>query len=280
MAKKTQTCKRCSASFGIVGTQCPKCGFWNHAGTTMGPDETILLSEVTEDEFSAIPSGPWDPCFSDKGGIVKTGVTLLAGAPGGGKSTMALQLADCIAESQKREVFLVGTEEAVKQIRARAIRLRLKNLHLIRVMPMGSGADLGEALLVKKSDGTYRSCAFIIDSLNGLCGEDQQAAVELATAAKDYAVRLDAPCILIGHVNKGEDFSGKMGLQHVVDTTITLFPSFDEYREMTTVKNRFGPAAVVVPLLMTKHRGLVATKFDEVPEDKDGEYDLENEDEA
>lgn len=275
MAKKTQNCKRCGISFGTMGSQCPKCGFWNHAGAMIGEDETILLSDATkEDEYVAVQSGPWDPCFSDRNGIVKGGVTLLAGAPGGGKSTIALQLANAIAKSQQREVFLVGAEEKVRDIRARAIRLRLDCLHLIRVMPMGSSADLGEALLMKK-DGIYRTCAFVIDSINGICGDDQPAQVEMATAAKDYADKLDAPAILIGHINKDEDFAGKMALQHVVDTTITLFPTYEEYRELITVKNRFGPSNVRVPLLMTEF-GLIASDDED---DDDGIDEDEDEDE-
>ncbi len=259
MAKKTQDCKRCGANFGLGGTQCPKCMFWNHDGTVIGKDETVLLSDVTSDKFDVIPTGIWDPAFSDQDGthgLVKTGLYLLAGPPGAGKSTLAMQICGAIAKSQNREVYYVGAEEAVKVYNARAVRTGVTSRKLIRMYPMGASEDLGQSII------RYKPCFIVIDSINGLCGDDHAAACELATHAKGYANQLDCPVLLLGHVNKEEDFAGAMGLQHIVDATMKIEKTYEEYRMLSVVKSRFGPSNVEVQLLMTKSEGLIESDDD------------------
>lgn len=279
MAKKTQECKRCGANFGLGGTQCPKCMFWNHDGASIGKDETVLLSEVVSDEFDAIKTGIWDPAFScqdsdgqctdgqhspnGKHGPVKTGLYLLAGPPGAGKSTLAMQLCGAIATVMKQEVYYVGAEESVKVYNARAVRTGVTARKLIRMYPMGASEDLGQSIL------RYKPCFIVIDSINGLCGDDHAAACELATNAKGYANQLDCPVLLLGHVNKEEDFAGAMGLQHIVDATMKIEKTYEEYRMLSVVKSRFGPSNINIQLLMTKGQGLIES--DDDMDDFDGD---------
>ena len=201
--------------------------------------------------LTRIQSGPWDKCFG--GGIVTTSVTIIGGCPAAGKSTMALQLSNRIAEVTNREIIYVGTEESVQEIKSRAIRLQLTCMHLIRIHPMGSSADLGSILTSRKPS------AIILDSLPGLTS-DPEIAVELCKRFKDYAVELNAPVIIIDHVTKGDDFAGLMQLQHAVDTLLSLFPNENGMRELATVKNRFGPANISVKLGMAE-RGLTNSRI-------------------
>lgn len=254
-------CVFCEARLPYDRYRCSKCGKWN-APTTSQNDETVLLSDVEAKPVTRIQTGPWDPCFGGSEapfGLVVASVTLIGGAPGAGKSTMSLQLADCIAGAMEREVLYVATEETAEQIKDRGMRLELKHQNRLRLTRMGSAGDLGDILLERKP------CAIIVDSLSGLTSDPDMAA-EVAKRFKGYAGELTAPVILIDHINKEGDFAGLMKLQHNVDTTLALFPDDDQVRELTTIKNRFGPDGVEVRLEMTS-RGLIPALEDE----EDGE---------
>jgi len=169
---------------------------------------------------------------------------------------MALQLSDKICQITKKEIIYIGTEETAQQIKARASRLGVINMDRIRIFPMGANSDLGGILLSRKP------CAVILDSLPGLTNDPEQA-VELCKRFKEYAVELNAPIIIIDHVTKDDDFAGLMQLQHAVDTTITIFPDKHGTRQMTTIKNRFGPANFSIEMEMTEKGLIEGEEFDE-----------------
>lgn len=267
LKKEFLTCSRCQVQFPNDRAQCPSCLFWNTGLTTnLSDDDTVLLSDVSSNPVERIATGPWDICWgtnsdNKKSGIANTSVTLLGGAPGAGKSTLSLQLADRICASMKREIIYICAEEDNDAVAARARRLRLSHLDRIRVVPMGSRAELGAVFL------RHKPCAIIADSLPGITS-DMDAAVEYCVRIKDYCVKLKAPAIIIDHVTKDQELAGLMALQHAVDTTL-LFRKYedDPVRELITVKNRFGMADVSVSLAMTE-TGLVL------------HHDLDDEDET
>lgn len=272
--KLHQHCARCGARFDGDLSRCISCGHWNigNEQRAANVDETVLLSDVTGASIERILTGyAWDRCFGGiKEGLdvvgkgIALGTTiLLGGVAGAGKSTLALQLSDIIASEKKREVFYVAAEESAAQIKDRALRLNLQSSACIRLVPMGAQVDLGATLLARKP------VAVIVDSLPGFV-ETPDEAVELCKSLKHVAVQLNAPILIIDHINKQDDFAGFEKLKHEVDTTISLFTTGDgERREMTTHKNRFGMANVTVGLLMTE-RGLVDSFVeDEEEEDED-----------
>ena len=59
------------------------------------------------------------------GGITQGSVTLISGAPGIGKSTLLIQIAECLSQTQN--TLYVSGEESLNQIGNRAKRLNLKN---------------------------------------------------------------------------------------------------------------------------------------------------------
>jgi DNA repair protein RadA/Sms len=217
-----------------------------------------------------IPTGPWDPCFGieidedgkEHIGIVSNSSTLIGGAPGAGKSTLALQLCGAIVDSTGREVLYIATEEATSPIRARALRLGIRHVDRIRMIPIGVDADLGAIMRNRKP------AAFVIDSLSNAF-PDTRDQVEFCKAIKKYCVELDSPALIIDHVNKDVDFAGLMDLQHEVDTTLlfTVYEDEDELRELKTVKTRNGPCAKRFFNMTAK--GLVYTDPDEEVEDED-----------
>jgi len=265
-----RACYRCGAKFPEAKSMCPRCKAINLPQQS-NQDDSVLLSEVSDQDFRRIQIGmpSIDKVFG--GGIVTTSVTLLGGNPGAGKSTLSVQLADIIAglsiteklgKTSGREVVYVATEETAPQIKNRAQRLDLNYLTKIRILPMGSRADLGDVLM------HYKPCAIFVDSMAGLVA-DPDAAVETTKRFKEYAEALDAPVILVDHVTKSDDFAGLMSKQHAPDTLLTLYApdASSEVRELTPLKNRFGLANFQVYLMMTAG-GLMEIEEEEDEEDE------------
>jgi len=272
--KEQNTCQRCQYKFPLSRTQCPSCGYWNiEQAFDTSKDGTVLLSDAEVVPVKRLVTGPWDPCWGAEvetdgehvHGIVQSSVTLLGGAPGAGKSTLSLQLADSIAGLTGKEVLYISAEEANAQIRSRADRLKLKNTRLIRLRPIGAGGDIGDIMTHRKP------VAIIADSLPKIC-PDMADAVIFAERIKDYTIALNAPAIIIDHVTKEEEFAGLQALQHAVDTTLlfTVYP--DEVRELRTVKNRNGPSGIRTHFTM-EEAGLQVFSLDADDEDEDGDDD-------
>lgn len=267
--KATRPCRRCDHPFDVEKMQCPSCKHMNvELSYNPTDDGTVLLSDASVQDVTRLQTGPWDKCwghhFTPQGkevfGIVNCSVTLLGGAPGAGKSTLALMLADTTAGATQRESLYISAEEHVEQIKARAKRLGLKNLHLIRIASIGQVQNLAPIL------EHYKPCSIIGDSVPKIA-PDMNDAVQFAETIKEWTDTLKAPAFLIDHVTKEEEFAGLQALQHAVDTTLLFTVYEDEVRELRTVKNRNGPSGVKVLFEMTE-RGLVE-HFDEDDEDED-----------
>jgi len=274
-----QACRRCKDSFSIDKSKCPSCGFWNMTIVSdPNEDKTVLLSDTDGMVVSRISTGPWDNCwgfhFDDHGvksiGMVTTSVTLLGGVPGAGKSTLALQMANCIAKSTAREVLYISAEESNAEIRSRAKRLKLDSQNLIRLIPIGVPVELGGIMMHRKP------VALIADSLPKIA-PDPADAVSFCEKLKAYAIELNCPVIIIDHVTKEEEFAGMMALQHAVDTTLLFTVYGDEVRELKTVKNRNGPSGTKVFLNMTE-LGLMHRDPSEDEEDQDEDEDEDEDD--
>jgi DNA repair protein RadA/Sms len=238
---------QCSCGFNVPADRlkCPKCKCWVNDSKPaavqqalpdgVAPDGTVLLSKVTSAEASRVQVGPWNPIWG--GGIVTTSTTLLGGTPGAGKSTLLLEICSIIAAAYApREILYVASEECLPEVRLRADRLEIPNQDQFRMVPAMKGVDnLAQIFL------TYRPAVIVLDSLQGLAGDDHVMQLQLCKVTKEYAIEIGSPVIIISHVNKGGDLSGFNDLQHEVDTTLVLTGEGDSLREFNVKKNRFGP---------------------------------------
>ena len=253
----------CGAPLEKGREKCAECGQWQQAPTVRSPFETVRLSEAPDDEIDRISVDGFDPAFG--GGLVRGLVYLLGGTPGGGKSTMALQLVRAIAGPGMRgDILYVAAEEKGNRIKARAKRLFPSvgvegNIVLLNAMGKGPvfAKELGPWILSYDKPLS----AIIVDSLSGLVSRDMLLAVEIAKAMQTFvSVPRNIPVIVLDHVNKEEEMAGFMALQHEVDWTGTLFPvGGGQKRRLETLKNREGPAPVTLDLMMTP-QGLIAVK--------------------
>jgi predicted ATP-dependent serine protease len=179
--------------------------------------------------------------------------------PGAGKSTLIQQMTVAYLKAMPvGEGMYIASEEALPALKERGDRLNVDVQDRIRLVDAMTGvADIGAILLSRKP------IFIMIDSLNGIVGDDMAMSVELCRVLKKYSTVLQAPCIAVSHFNKDLDFAGLMALQHEVDALVTL--DVDEgtgVRILEARKNRTGKTFVPVPFTMTEH-GLVLFEEEE-----------------
>lgn len=194
--------------------------------------------------------GPFNHCWG--GGLTVGSVTMLGGLPGAGKSTLVLQMADLIAmiTPKERPVIYIAGEEQLESIKERADRLLIQLQDRIGMIAAMGGVEVGP-ILVK-----YKPAAVILDSLQGMFGEDAGMCIEVLRVLKKNAMILKAPIIVLSHVTKDGDYAGLMTYQHDVDTLIFLTPEEDDGQRILSVrKNRHGRAFIDSIFDMTE-RGL------------------------
>ncbi|TMW62192.1 hypothetical protein Poli38472_009685 [Pythium oligandrum] len=202
------------------------------------------------------------------GGLVAGSLTLLAGNPGVGKSTLALQIANMLAQTQTvastphaRHVLYVSGEESVLQVKMRAERLGAISDELF----VGSETNIDTIIqMIENRDKEHHehSRAFdavVIDSIQTIYAEDIPSPAGTVNQVKECTLRLlrlakqrNIPVILIGHVTKSGDIAGPKVLEHIVDTVVQLEGDPQSARRfLRCQKNRFGNTSEVGVFNMT-----------------------------
>ena len=173
------------------------------------------------------------------GGLVVGSAVLISGEPGIGKSTLLIQISDCIGKT--RRVMYVSGEESGSQIKMRADRLGLRgdNLYLLtennldkifkeidRVKP--------EILIVDSIQTMYTDS---VSSSPGSVTQVKESALSLINKAKSEGISV----IMVGHVNKEGGIAGPKVLEHMVDAVLYFEGDRRQtYRIIRAIKNRFG----------------------------------------
>ncbi len=179
-------------------------------------------------------------------GIVRGSVTLFAGEPGIGKSTLLTQLIGKIGG------LYVAGEESANQI-----NLRVKRLGLLAdkfdVFESNSVEEIEEYL--GRVNNLYK--IVVVDSIQvigcesvgpglrqgyggqvGSVGQIKESAFRLIQLAKKTGVAM----FIVGHVTKDGDIAGPKLLEHMVDTVLYFEGEKNgDLRILRTTKNRFGP---------------------------------------
>lgn len=253
MAKKDSVqyvCTNCGAASATWSGRCYSCGEWNTleeqlqvsigqaktGGTVLKP-QTVTGSLAKDHKRLLSGISEIDNVFG--GGIVTGSVSLVAGQPGIGKSTLLLQMAYELAKNYK--VLYVSGEESAHQIGLRAERLGVvgKNLQLatsnsaddIASTIMSSGYDL----VVVDSIQTMSVSA--IASAAGNVSQITNSTALLTLAAKQANTAL----LLVGHVTKEGSIAGPKVLEHVVDVVLQLEGDrYGGFKLLRAIKNRYG----------------------------------------
>ena len=254
--KARYVCQACGSEQSRWQGQCPDCAEWNtlvqeSSAPTVFSQKHDLASGGRRVELVglnaavALPerlsSGVAEFDRAIGGGLVPGSAMLLAGDPGIGKSTLLLQVAAAVAKSGRGSVYVSG-EEAVDQVRLRALRLglggapvQLASVTSVRDILTTLKAGPAPALLVIDSVQTMHSD--LIEGAPGTVSQVRASAQELIRYAKEYGSVL----ILVGHVTKDGSIAGPRVLEHMVDAVLGFEGERShQYRILRAVKNRFG----------------------------------------
>jgi DNA repair protein RadA/Sms len=259
-ARSQYRCSECRHVTAKWVGRCPDCGTW---GTV---DEVAVLAAVNGSPVrrAVAPTSPAVPISSidlgntrhlhtgiselDRvlgGGLVPGSVTLLAGDPGVGKSTLLLEVAHRWARAGRRALYLSG-EESAGQIRMRAERTGCTHDEVYLAaesdlqMALGHIDEVRPSLVVVDSVQTMSTTE--ADGVTG--GVTQVRAVTTAlTMTAKTSLSPGVAMILVGHVTKDGAIAGPRSLEHLVDVVL----HFEGDRTSTLrivrgVKNRFGAA--------------------------------------
>jgi len=264
-------CQNCGAVNQRWQGRCDACGGWNtiaeeSAASGIGARATHArkgrvfgLSSLIEKEHPAAPRITTGIAELDRvtgGGFVPGSVILLGGEPGIGKSTLVIQACAALAAKDRRVVYISG-EEAVDQVRLRALRLGLV------AAPVELAAETGVEDIVATLSHGKRPSLVVIDSIQtmwteliestpGTVGQVRGAAQALIRFAKTTG----AAVILVGHVTKDGQIAGPRVVEHMVDAVISFEGEGGRnFRILRAVKNRFGPTDEIGVFEMTG-RGL------------------------
>ena len=265
-AKTKFVCQQCGVSFPKWAGRCENCGAWNSLLETtpesVGKSAVSRSSgrkinaerirDVKVDQVSKrIDTGIADLNQVLGGGLMPGGVTLIAGQPGIGKSTILMQLASFISKSQK--VLYASGEESASQVKLRAERLGATGSDNLYLTATTSADDVATTI----SSGDYQLA--IVDSMQTMAMAEVSSApgtVSQITNSANIIIRAakaaNTSVILVGHITKEGSIAGPKVLEHLVDVVLSFEGDrYGGFKMIRAVKNRYGSTSEVAIFDMT-----------------------------
>ena len=198
------------------------------------------ISDIKADD----KAGRYQTGFSDLdivlgGGLLPGGVTLLAGQPGIGKSTLLLQLVAHV--SNNLSVLYVSGEESASQVSLRSKRLGVGGASLSFVAST-SADDIAATIRT----GQYK--LVVVDSIQTLALNEITSApgtVSQITNSSNAIIRAakttETAVVLVGHVTKEGSIAGPKVLEHLVDVVLQFEGDrYGGFKVVRAIKNRYG----------------------------------------
>ena len=275
-ARQQFVCQGCGANYTKWTGRCENCGEWNtlveQAPLSTGKSAVArsagsgrVLSAQTldaidaEDSLARLATGFEDLDTVLGGGILPGGVTLLAGQPGIGKSTLLLQVTAKISETFP--VLYASGEESAHQVKLRAERLGASKSDQLGFVASTSADDIAATI----RSGKYQ--LVVIDSIQTLSLDEITSApgtVSQITNSSNVIIRAaketGAAVVLVGHVTKEGSIAGPKVLEHLVDVVLQFEGDrYGGFKVVRAVKNRYGSTAEAAIFEMAE-RGLEVVK--------------------
>ena len=251
-------CQQCGAAYAKWVGQCANCKAWNSLVEQLVVDEAASKSALAKGKASGkkldfvklnevVPSDAKARLlteFSDLnnvlgGGILQGSVSLLAGQPGIGKSTLLMQI--CAEIAKTKNVLYVSGEESAGQVKLRAVRLGAKSEKL-NFASSTSSNDIAKTIETGDFD------LVIVDSIQTLAMDEISSApgtVSQVTNSGNLIIRAakatDTAVIIVGHVTKDGTLAGPKVLEHLVDVVLNFEGDrYGGFKTVRAIKNRFG----------------------------------------
>ncbi len=269
--KTIHVCQNCGAQSPKWVGRCAECGAWNSyveeyiraespkttaQGRISDSAKPIRLIDVSVDREDRYTTGIRELDNVLGGGVVRGSLVLVGGDPGIGKSTMLIQMADRIAITKKKVLYVSG-EESVKQTKLRADRTGVTSDSLYIISENDLEAIMNTVDILKPD-------VLIVDSIQTMFRSDIQSAPgsvsqvrECTASLMKTAKREGLSTFIVGHVTKSGAIAGPKVLEHMVDTVLYFEGErFNTYRLLRSVKNRFGSTNEIGVFEMT-NQGLI-----------------------
>lgn len=259
MKVKSQfVCQQCGTVYAKWVGQCANCNAWNSLVEQVAEPETtrktalakgqasgkkldfVKISTITPSDAKArLKTGFNDLDTVLGGGILKGSVSLLAGQPGMGKSTILMQI--CAEIAKTHEVLYVSGEESAGQVKLRAVRLGADSDKL-SFAASTSANDIAKTIEGGEFDFV------VVDSIQTLAMEEISSApgtVSQVTNSGNLIIRAaknsDTAVVIVGHVTKDGTLAGPKILEHLVDVVLNFEGDrYGGFKTVRAVKNRFG----------------------------------------
>ena len=258
MKNKSQfVCQQCGAVYTKWVGQCSNCGTWNSLiEQTLENDDKKLTIEkakssgkkldfvklktiVPSDAKARLKTNFRDLDMVLGGGILMGSVSLLAGQPGIGKSTLLMQI--CARIAKEHDVLYISGEESAGQVKLRAVRLGADSDRL-NFAASTSGNDIAKTIESGEFD------LVIVDSIQTLAIDEISSApgtVSQVTNCGNLIIRAakatDTAVVIVGHVTKEGTLAGPKVLEHLVDVVLNFEGDrYGGFKTVRAVKNRFG----------------------------------------
>lgn len=258
-------CNNCGAAFAKWSGRCSNCGEWNTLNEQVDTKtaekqsaksgQLLKTTPITKFKLTSkhqrLNTGLSEVDLVLGGGLVPASVSLLAGEPGIGKSTLLTQLAAAVAKQHK--VLFVSAEESTEQIYARSQRLKAGSENFL-LASSTSTDDIIRSL----HEGEYS--LVIVDSIQTVSTELAPAApgspsqISLSAQLLIRAAKLtNTALILVGHVTKEGNIAGPKLLEHLVDVVLNLEGDrYGGFKLLRGVKNRYGSTNEIGVFEMTE----------------------------
>ena len=262
MAKNNQQwlCSDCGEVFGKWSGQCPSCHAWNTIREFHEPKITTGKTDVSKGvdlvsklQTSSVQTSNVQERIKSNisevdrvlgGGFFPGTLALFGGAPGVGKSTLALQIFLEVDDAQ----YFSG-EESIEQVMHRAERLGKQSPGFIKnserqaraqIFSTSSLEDICQTIAKNKPSLAVIDSIQMVGSENATFGQISQIK-ENAEILLKLAKSTGTSILIIGHVTKADEIAGPKVLEHVVDVVLRLNGEGNsEVRVLSSPKNRFG----------------------------------------
>lgn len=193
-------------------------------------------------------------------GLPRPSVIVIGGLAGCGKSTLLMQVCAYCAD---RSMMYNSTEQPLGEIRANADGLNLGDQFLdVKARAINDLPALLEEL--HRVDPHI----VILDSINDLKHSKAQSKdptiiqVEIAQALMVESATCNRTILVVSHLNKDGEFSGRADLSHAVGATLMMTKVGLKRRQVKAIKNRHGSTHEIA-LFDMEESGLIEVEFGE-----------------
>lgn len=252
--KTRYVCQHCGYDAPRWMGRCPACEAWNSFAEEVATAPVkarvasvqgggayarpVPLRDVAVGEAPRLATGVPEFDRVMGGGIMLGSLTLLAGDPGIGKSTLMTELGKYLPG---RRLLYVTGEESPRQVKLRAQRLGVPPDAFL-LLPETNLEGIVAAVHETEPD------LMVVDSIQTIFRPDLESAPGSVSQVRESAAALlqltkahGFPTFLVGHVTKEGAVAGPRVLEHMVDTVLSFEGDrHHAFRILRAVKNRFG----------------------------------------